>query len=153
MSIDSRRPSVDARPLSEIVSVPETSQSNVGPYEPSNATPNGYSEDPPTPIPITITPATPAMISPQNNTPDSSGRLSNGHDYSSAKRTSLDEKDKDISRGKKVKQVLKTRVHKGQVRISTISKKIGHGVGRRGSLSLKRTNSAPGILFFLALGS
>ena len=43
-------------------------------------------------------------------------------------------------KGKKVQQMLK-RVHKGQARISTISRKIGHGVVRG---SLRRSNSAPG---------
>jgi len=37
--------------------------------------------------------------------------------------------------------MLKNHVHKGQEKISTISRKIGHGVVRNGSL--KRTNSAP----------
>lgn len=147
VSIDSRRPSIDARPLSEIVSVQEPLQSNGGHQDSSNTTTNGYGDELPTPIPIMITPATPAIVSPQSNTPDMlATQNSNGHDHSSSKRASLDEKDRDISRGKKVKQVLKTRVHQGQARISTISKKIGHGVGRRGSLSLKRINSAPGTL-------
>jgi hypothetical protein len=50
--------------------------------------------------------------------------------------------DRDSSTGKKVQQMLKNHVHKGQEKISTISRKIGHGVVRNGSL--KRTNSAPG---------
>lgn len=148
MSIDSRRPSMDTRPLSEIASVQEPSQSQVGHQEISNSSANGYADELPTPIPIMITPATPAVVSPQADTPDIlATHQNNGHEHSSGKRTSFDDKDRDISRGKKVKQVLKTRVHQGQARISTISKKIGHGVGRRGSLSLKRTNSAPGMLY------
>src|ERR1700722_1046855 len=50
--------------------------------------------------------------------------------------------EKDASKSKKVQQMLKNRVHKGHARISTISKKIGHGVARTGSL--RRSNSAPG---------
>jgi hypothetical protein len=63
-------------------------------------------------------------------------------------KTSLDdtekEKDKDKSAGKKVQKMLKNRVHKEQRRISTIGRKIGHGVGRqRGGLTLRRTSSTP----------
>ena len=63
-------------------------------------------------------------------------------------KTSIDdaekEKEKDKSAGKKVQKMLKNRVHKEQRRISTIGRKIGHGVGRqRGGLSLRRTTSTP----------
>jgi len=54
------------------------------------------------------------------------------------------EKDKDKSAGKKVQKMLKKRVHKEQRRISTIGRKIGHGVGKqRGGLTLRRTSSTP----------
>ncbi|KAI9464782.1 hypothetical protein F5148DRAFT_1276411 [Russula earlei] len=54
------------------------------------------------------------------------------------------EKEKDKSAGKKVQKMLKNRVHKEQRRISTIGRKIGHGVGRqRGGLTLRRTSSTP----------
>ncbi|KIN96742.1 hypothetical protein M404DRAFT_1006540 [Pisolithus tinctorius Marx 270] len=46
--------------------------------------------------------------------------------------------------GKKVQQTLKDRVHKGQEKISTRSRKIGRGVVRSNSLHLKRSSSAPG---------
>ena len=53
-------------------------------------------------------------------------------------------KRRDKSAGKKVQKMLKNRVHKEQQRISTIGRKIGHGVGRqRGGLTLRRTTSAP----------
>jgi hypothetical protein len=52
--------------------------------------------------------------------------------------------EKDTSKGKKMQQMLKNRVHKGHARISTISKKIGHGVARTGTL--RRSNSAPGTV-------
>jgi hypothetical protein len=63
-------------------------------------------------------------------------------------RTSIEdtekEKDKDKSAGKKVQKMLKNRVHKEQRRISTIGRKIGHGVGKqRGGLTLRRTTSIP----------
>jgi hypothetical protein len=54
------------------------------------------------------------------------------------------EKEKDKSAGKKVQKMLRNRVHKEQRRISTIGRKIGHGVGRqRGGLTLRRTTSTP----------
>jgi hypothetical protein len=64
-------------------------------------------------------------------------------------RLSLDdtekEKEKDKSAGKKVQKMLKNRVHKEQRRITTIGRKIGHGVGRHsGGLNLRRTSSTPG---------
>ena len=107
----------------------------------------------PTPIPITVTPASPGINGPDFPQTVSlqdqlSSPLENG---SSEKRsTSLDEKDRDVSRGKKVKDALKTVSHKGQARIHTISKKIGHGVGRRPSLTLKRTSSAPDFHYALS---
>lgn len=79
------------------------------------------------PPPITVTPATPAE--PEHKSPLSP----------LLKRSST---DRDSSTGKKVQQMLKNRVHKGQAKISTISRKIGHGVVRNGNL--KRANSAPG---------
>jgi hypothetical protein len=56
----------------------------------------------------------------------------------------LQEKDgHETSKGKKVQRILKERVHKGQVQINSISRKIGRGGGRHGN-RLKRSNSAPG---------
>ena len=52
------------------------------------------------------------------------------------------------TKGKRVQQMLKNRVHKQQARINTISKKIGHGVSRSSS-SIHRSNSVPGLLFSL----
>jgi hypothetical protein len=96
------------------------------------------------PIPITITPATPAITTEDGMTPRNSVSYLNSDLNGEKRSSSLDEKDRDVSRGKKVREVLKDRVHKGQVRITTISKKIGHGVGRHSSLNLKRTASSPG---------
>jgi len=67
-------------------------------------------------------------------------------------KTSLDntekEKDKDKSAGKKVQKMLKNHVHKEQRRISTIGRKIRHGVGKpRGGLTLQRTSSMPSEYF------
>ncbi|KAG2119459.1 hypothetical protein DEU56DRAFT_120881 [Suillus clintonianus] len=81
--------------------------------------------------PITVTPATPAE--PHRHFPlnmDEKESLKGRRRSSSADGT-----------GRKVQQMLKARVHKGQEKISTISRKLGHGVARNGNL--KRTSSAP----------
>ncbi|KAH8105236.1 hypothetical protein BXZ70DRAFT_919975 [Cristinia sonorae] len=146
MSIDSRRVSTETRPLSEIMSVQEPPPSVVEPVgtgEAFSAAEGSQLEDLPTPIPITITPASPGVVPPHSNGDMlGDGQFTNPTPLE-RRSNSLDEKAGDISRGQKVKQVLKTRVHKGQATFSTISKKIGHGVGRRSSLNIKRTASTP----------
>ena len=82
------------------------------------------------------------------------GAIQNGKVRSSIEDTEK-EREKDKSAGKKVQKMLKNRVHKEQQRISTIGRKIGHGVGRqRGGLTLRRTTSTPSeepsILFRIA---
>ncbi len=88
------------------------------------------------PVPITNPPAT--------STHDEKGAtIQNGKARTSIEETEK-EKDKDKSAGKKVQKMLKNRVHKEQRRITTIGRKIGHGVGRqRGGLTLRRTTSTP----------
>lgn len=81
--------------------------------------------------PITITPATPA-----------DGEFRTSLNGVKVKRSGSMERDH--SAGKKMQQMLKDRVHKGQEKISTISKKIGHGVVRSGGLHIRRASSAPG---------
>ena len=100
----------------------------------------------PKPVPIAATPTTAAHD--ENGT-----AMSNGTPKISIE-DSEKEKEKDKSAGKKVQKMLKNRVHKEQRRISTIGRKIGHGVGRqRGGLNLRRTSSTPGkgplSLYFL----
>jgi hypothetical protein len=99
---------------------------------------NGVDEETQEPPPIFVTPASPATP----DTPD----INSGEKRS----TSIDQ---DSSKGKKVQQMLKNRVHKSQARISTISRKIGHGMVKNSSVvSLRRTTSAPGQLsLFLTL--
>jgi hypothetical protein len=48
----------------------------------------------------------------------------------------------DSSKSKKVQQMLKDRVHKGRAGFTAVSRKIGHGVARNGTL--RRSNSTPG---------
>ncbi|KAI0300126.1 hypothetical protein B0F90DRAFT_1848180 [Multifurca ochricompacta] len=94
----------------------------------------------PKPVSIPVTPASPAH--------DESGATTqNGTPKVSADDTEK-EKEKDKSAGKKVQKMLKNRVHKEQRRISTIGRKIGHGVGRHsGGLNLRRTTSTPTDLY------
>ncbi|CAL1702635.1 unnamed protein product [Somion occarium] len=148
-SIDSRRISGDTRPPSEVLSMQQNQPSTFAmPQSPVELSPVQQTQQSelPTPIPITITPASPGLSGPEfPHSASLQDRLSSPiEDGTREKRSSsLDEKDRDVSRGKKVKDVLKTGVHKSQARISTISKKIGHGVHRRSSLNLKRSSSAP----------
>ncbi|KAG5637480.1 hypothetical protein H0H81_004451, partial [Sphagnurus paluster] len=85
----------------------------------------------PVAIPITISPATPET----EHAPRARGK---SHGATGKRSSSI---DRDTSKSKKVQQMLKNRVHKEQVRITTISKTIANGVVRTGSL--KRPNSTP----------
>ena len=88
------------------------------------------------PLPITGSPTT-------STHDERGGTIQNGKARTSFEDTEK-EKEKDKSAGKKVQKMLKNRVHKEQQRISTIGRKIGHGVGRqRGGLTLRRTSSTP----------
>ena len=92
----------------------------------------------PKPIPL---PSSPTAASYD----EKASTIQNGKSKTSIDDTEKDkDKDKDKSAGKKVQKMLKNRVHKEQRRISTIGRKIGHGVGKpRGGLTLRRTSSAP----------
>ncbi|EIN04476.1 hypothetical protein PUNSTDRAFT_146447 [Punctularia strigosozonata HHB-11173 SS5] len=96
----------------------------------------------PVPIPITVSPA-----SPDSHTDVFPFNL---REQSSLSSVTESVSDKTVdggggvgSRGKKVQRMLKQRVNKGQERITTISRKIGSGVVRNGSVRLRRTLSAP----------
>ncbi|KAJ7688974.1 hypothetical protein B0H17DRAFT_1067381 [Mycena rosella] len=101
---------------------------------------------PPTSIPITISPATPDETS-RNFSAEHKAltekipeETANGSSVNGSRNRSLSF-DRDTSKSKNLQQMLKNRVNKGQARISTISKKIGSGVVRNGTL--RRTNSTP----------
>ncbi|KAK0452995.1 uncharacterized protein EV420DRAFT_634491 [Desarmillaria tabescens] len=96
---------------------------------------SGSTEPPAPPIPITISPATPDG---QSQDPEYVQSMAL-HDEKAAKRS--EDHERDASKSKKVQKMLKNRVHKSGARISNISKKIGSGVVRNGSLL--RSNSAP----------
>ncbi|KAJ7749067.1 hypothetical protein DFH07DRAFT_829576 [Mycena maculata] len=99
---------------------------------------------PPTSIPITISPATPEEASrPFSMDHQRDHQLAEkvpGETVNGSRNRSLSI-DRDTSKSKKMQQMLKNRVNKGQARISTISKKIGSGVVRNGTL--RRSNSTP----------
>lgn len=93
------------------------------------------------PIPITISPATPEdEVPPPRPSSEKNEKKTQGG--LRVKRSSSIDRDTSKSKKEKVQQMLKNRVHKEQVRITTISRKIGNGVVRNGSL--KRSSSAPG---------
>ncbi|THU77610.1 hypothetical protein K435DRAFT_973888 [Dendrothele bispora CBS 962.96] len=94
---------------------------------------------PPIPIPIMISPATPEQTTPRAGM--------NGEDEKDPLQSPTLLESRDPSKPKKMQERLKSQVgqvksqvHKGSVRISTISKKIGHGVVKNGSL--RRVSSA-----------
>ncbi|KAI9457599.1 hypothetical protein BJY52DRAFT_1204514 [Lactarius psammicola] len=93
-------------------------------------------------LPITVTSAT--DVQDENGTPTQNGKSRLSFDDTEK------EKEKDKSAGKKVQKMLKNRVHKEQRRISTIGRKIGHGVGRQG-LNLRRSTSTPSEDFLSSL--
>ncbi|KAG6890761.1 hypothetical protein C0992_012733 [Termitomyces sp. T32_za158] len=84
-------------------------------------------QEPVEPIPITVTPASLDNEAPQHQI----GKRGSIKHLSSF--------DRDTSKGKKVQQMLKHRVHQGRARVSTFSRKIGNKTG-----SLKKANSTPG---------
>ncbi|KDQ52478.1 hypothetical protein JAAARDRAFT_40076 [Jaapia argillacea MUCL 33604] len=163
----SRMSTADLEHLSDI-GIPQQPQSTISAAEARQSVgSDGFpaeGQSMPVPITLVISPATPTIHTPIEGLPISSDpsplptrsnsyeKKSNSFDRksgSAAKRSNSFEKEKDkdkekdSSAGKKMQQMLKNRVHKGQARISTISKKIGHGVARGSVGQLRRTNSAP----------
>ncbi|KAA1470851.1 hypothetical protein DENSPDRAFT_836753 [Dentipellis sp. KUC8613] len=134
----SQRTSMDtSRQSMEIKSENGRANPDAGSEATSNAGVDGDADDsqyPTAPIPITFTPATPMHPG------DSDGSFHENEAEKTTPRNSSDDKEKPA---KKVQKMLKSRVHKGQQRITTIGKKIGHGVGRGNSLSLRRSSSTP----------
>ncbi|KZT18342.1 hypothetical protein NEOLEDRAFT_1143513 [Neolentinus lepideus HHB14362 ss-1] len=136
-SIDSNRTSVELNRLSTLDLHQQEPLHEVSEKEqPLDVTRTRSQEDTiRQPISINVQPATPTI--PSNG-------FSPTEEVAGEKRSSSFDKERDSLSGRKVQQMLKSRVHKGQARISTISKKIGHGVTRNGVVNhLRRTNSAP----------
>lgn len=78
-----------------------------------------------------------------NDTPASTSHRAVDQAQSSDGARHSSETQRSDGRGKRVQQMLKNQVHKQQARITTISRKIGHGV-TRSSVSLHRSVSTPG---------
>ncbi|KAI0370661.1 hypothetical protein BV20DRAFT_1052115 [Pilatotrama ljubarskyi] len=153
MSIDSRRASQELKPAS-VTSSMEKRVNGPNPGARTSALfPTVHEQPEPAsttslnpPIPITVTPASPLAQTPhysqdQLNRPSLNG--SSREDASGEKRLSVDDGHTNRGKGKKVREVFISGVHKGRARVTTISKKIGHNVGRHNVGHLKRSNSAP----------
>ncbi|CDO73869.1 hypothetical protein BN946_scf185016.g26 [Trametes cinnabarina] len=146
MSIDSRRASQDFQ-ASSIA----TAEKRGAGARPSSLLPHveeqpeqGSRSSLEPPIPITVTPASPSGHSPAFSQDQLSRPGLNGKDDANGeKRLSVDDGHANRGKGKKVREVFISGVHKGRARVTTISKKIGHNVGRHNGMHLKRSNSAP----------
>lgn len=93
-------------------------------------------------IPITISPAPPTDETEAKETVKRRDSFDKKSGSRQKRSSSIERSDISQSKKEKVQKMLKTGVHKGQERITTISRKIGHGVARGGNL--RRTNSTPG---------
>ncbi|KZT66935.1 TPR-like protein [Daedalea quercina L-15889] len=148
LGIDDRRLSIDSRADTEVRStVPSTEKTAIAPsssgrkslhLRASIDTEKIPMQD--TPIPITVTPASPGI--PPSSNDDHSTTEENIHERRSS---SFDDPNRDMSRGKKVREAVKRNVHKGQAGITKNLKKIGHNVGKHGGGHPKRSNSAPDL--------
>lgn len=154
MSIDSRRASQEIKPPSMISSLEKPAHNpavrSSGLFPPVEEQP----EPGPTPsldvsIPITVTPASPMAHSPAFSQDQLSRPSLNGtvkEEPQGEKRLSVE--DGHRGKGKKVREVFISGVHKSRARVTTISKKIGHNVGRHNHQAggrMKRSTSAPGM--------
>ncbi|KAG6874001.1 hypothetical protein C0995_007958 [Termitomyces sp. Mi166 len=122
-----QRPSVDGDAAATGASSFAIAPTDDGPVPYSPTHESNEKQDTLEPIPITVAPATPDSEAPQRQI----GKSSSTKHLSSSF-------DRDTSKGKKMQQMLKHRVHQGRARVSTISRKIGNKTG-----SLKKANSTP----------
>ncbi|KAI0350274.1 hypothetical protein OH77DRAFT_1431143 [Trametes cingulata] len=153
MSIDSRRASQDLKPASVTSSMEKRINGPSAGVRTSALIATVHEQPEPAsttslnpPIPIMVTPASPLGQSPvysqdQLNRPSMNGSLR--EETPGEKRLSVEDGHTNRGKGKKVREVFISGVHKGRARVTTISKKIGHNVGRHNVGHLKRSNSAP----------
>lgn len=137
------RPSTEIKAPSELALSPPISQEKGSSSIKEAATDTAATSltaEPSHSIPITVSPATPDDRS-RHFSVDNARSEDLFADENRLKVKRSYSIDRDASKSKKVQQMLKNRVHKSQVRITTISKKIGNGVVRNGSL--RRANSTP----------
>lgn len=99
--------------------------------------PHSVDDAPPAEPPITITPASPLNPSFQNQ--DQPGENADGRN-----KISLGRARRQSSAGRKVSKILKTQVHRGQERISSISKIVTLGP-RHGLSNLRKATSTPSM--------
>ena len=152
-SIDSRRASQDIRPSSMISGVGGEKRGT----SPNPLTPRSHFpalEEQPEPslplqesIPITVTPASPMGQSPAYSQDQLNGDMRSPRPTSPTERQRLSVETARGKPGKKVQEVFISGVHKSRARVTTISKKIKHNVGRHNNMHLKRSRSAPGTCF------
>ncbi|TBU45371.1 hypothetical protein BD309DRAFT_890639 [Dichomitus squalens] len=148
MSIDSRR-SQDIRPTSMLSGgVRQEARASAMFPLPEEQPENGLAAQDP-PIPIMVTPASPMGPSPAYSSDQLNGDhqlpVTSAHEAQPSEKSRLST-DTNRGKGKKVREVFISGVHKGRARVTTISKKIGHNVqhvGRHHGVHLKRSNSAP----------
>ncbi|KAJ3970420.1 hypothetical protein EV361DRAFT_283689 [Lentinula raphanica] len=118
-------------------------------FQPRPSLSNSNSTELQPPIPIMISPATPDGTSspaangtnPLDAEKEKKKEFEADDGTDKRLRLSAQTHDRDASKSKKMQQKLKSQVHKGSARISTISKKIGHGVVKNGNL--RRSISTP----------
>ncbi|KAJ3764211.1 hypothetical protein EV360DRAFT_31862 [Lentinula raphanica] len=118
-------------------------------FQPRPSLSNSNSTELQPPIPIMISPATPDGTSspaangtnPLDTEKEKKKEFEADDGTDKRLRLSAQTHDRDASKSKKMQQKLKSQVHKGSARISTISKKIGHGVVKNGNL--RRSISTP----------
>ena len=129
-SFDDTRRSGDQGSISNqtVSAHPRTSVEGV-PYDADDA--------PPAEPPIKITPA-----SPLNPSFESQDQL--GENVDRRNKISLGRPRRQSSTGRRVSKILKTQVHRGQERISSISKIVALGP-KHGLNHLRKTTSAPGM--------
>jgi hypothetical protein len=102
------------------------------------------------PVPISVTPATPHSPQFPDGTADSmnSGldESMSGSSLASGASEALTVQGKDRNAGRRrVQRMVKKSVNAGQARINTISRKLGNGVARSGSVHLRRSRSVTGL--------
>lgn len=151
MSIDSRRASHDIKAAS-ITSSIEKRAGGPSAGRPSAQFPAVEEQPEPTSTttldapPITVTPASPLPQTAFSQDQVNRTSLNGKEEGSGEKRLSVDDGQTNRGKGKKVREVFISGVHKGRARVTTISRKIGHNVGRHNGVHIKRSNSAPGTL-------
>jgi hypothetical protein len=101
-----------------------------------DVTVSGVEDVPSAEPPITVTPASPLR-------PSFEGQSRQGENVDGRNKLSLGRPRGQSSAGRKVSKILKTQVHRGQERISSISKIVAFGP-RHGLAHLRKATSAPG---------